>query len=250
MKIQLSKVWSGENNRDWYSSPKYDGIRAVYQNGQLLSRSGKEFHGLQHIIQECEESGFDFLDGELLIGNDFNTNQSVIMSHEHEQKKDVKFIVFAVGGSYKDTEEMIGAMRSSNLNHISPYKLINDSEVEAEMQRQLKNGYEGIMLRDPKVYYKSGRTNALLKVKPYQENDYRITGIKEGVGKFKGMLGAIEVEINGKSVSIGTGFNDQQRKDLFNFAIIGRMAEIRYQEKTKAGSLRFPVFGKLKPKDT
>lgn len=77
--------------------------------------------------------------------------------------------------------------------------------------------------------------------------EFTVIGMIEGKGKFSGMLGALTVDVDGVSVDIGSGFTDEQRDWLWNSCDpVGSLVEIKYQEKTKDGSLRFPVFLKFR----
>ena len=67
---------------------------------------------------------------------------------------------------------------------------------------------------------------------------------KEGTGKHAGKLGSVIVDFEGVEVQVGSGFSDALRDQIWedpeNF--IGRVIEVRYQEETPDGSLRFPTF--------
>ena len=54
---------------------------------------------------------------------------------------------------------------------------------------------------------------------------------------------------NGGEVHVGSGFTDIEREELWNrqSELTGRMIEVKYQEKTQDGSLRFPVFMRFRP---
>lgn len=49
------------------------------------------------------------------------------------------------------------------------------------------------MLRDPKSIYEHKRSKTLLKVKSYHDDDAKIIGYEEGVGRCVGMVGALRV---------------------------------------------------------
>jgi len=51
------------------------------------------------------------------------------------------------------------------------------------------------------------RSSTLLKVKSFQDDEVLIIGYADGKGKYKGMVGALEVKLkNGKKFSVGSGF--------------------------------------------
>ena len=64
-------------------------------------------------------------------------------------------------------------------------------------------------------------------------------------GKYRGMLGAFICKLpNGKTVSIGSGLKDEERK--LYFKQIPKMIEVEYQSMTKEGNLRFPIFKRIR----
>lgn len=79
--------------------------------------------------------------------------------------------------------------------------------------------------------------------------EFEIRGYAEGLGRTKGMLGAfLFILPGGTTMAVSDGFSITQRrkfwKERSNF--LGKKAEIQYQEKTPDGSLRFPVFLRIR----
>ena len=57
--------------------------------------------------------------------------------------------------------------------------------------------------------YENKRSNALLKVKKFEDAEATIIGHEPGTGRLTGLLGAIRVrEDSGTEFKIGSGFND------------------------------------------
>ena len=71
-----------------------------------------------------------------------------------------------------------------------------------------------------------------------------IEGFVEGTGKHEGKLGSVIVTFDGVQVQVGSGFSDELRGQIWadQQSFLGRTVEIRYQEVTPDGSLRFPTF--------
>lgn len=65
------------------------------------------------------------------------------------------------------------------------------------------------MLRDPESLYEGRRSDRLLKVKTFEDDEATVLDHEEGSGRCQGMLGALHV-INSKGIEfrIGSGFND------------------------------------------
>ena len=115
-------------------------------------------------------------------------------------------------------------------------KSIHDQYVEA--------GYEGSMIKDPLAPYSFKRDWSVMKYKDFHDVDLEIKQLIEGTGKHSGKLGSVVVSYNGVDVQVGSGFSDDLRDAIWNDKdnFIGRLIEVRYQEVTPDGSLRFPTF--------
>jgi DNA ligase-1 len=66
----------------------------------------------------------------------------------------------------------------------------------------------------------------------------------EGTGKHAGKLGSFQVNYQGVEVQVGSGLTDELRERVWadKESFLGRTIEVRYQEVTPDGSLRFPTF--------
>jgi DNA ligase-1 len=257
-----------------YAEPKWDGVRtiAMKRNGvvKLFSRNGKEFENfveLANALTGLPEG--TVLDGEVVSPRGF----SALMTRAKAapgKAVDVplSYRVFDGMTAYEwdkqECGEPLSSRRQDVLNYVdalaSPIvvmgeaKLCNSvAEVEAFYAEQLALGLEGIMLKSPDGLYTFKRNKTWLKLKPFDTADLKITGLIEGKGKYQGSLGALicEGEHQGKQIKteVGSGFTDDQRNGIWSSYIrsVGRTAEIRYQEITKAQdsdtwSLRFPTF--------
>jgi DNA ligase-1 len=112
----------------------------------------------------------------------------------------------------------------------------------------LDMGFEGAMVKDLDSPYVFKRGKNLLKVKKFFDADLKVVDFYEGKGKHKGRLGGIIVEgkIDGKSYSskVGSGFDDAIRDEIWmnRKKWMNAVVQVQYQDATKDGSLRFPVF--------
>ena len=124
----------------------------------------------------------------------------------------------------------------------------NMSDVEPIVNKIWARGGEGVMLNSSIGKYEIKRSKELLKVKHTEEHTLEVVDILEGTGKFEGMMGALVVDYNGNKLGVGSGFNDAQRKDIWDNPerYIGRSIEIdTFGESTNAlgeKSLNCPIF--------
>ena len=192
---QRAYVYSSKINYNignWYWSNKYDGIRCYYSatKDKLYYRSGREIPRLENILQSCKEicekDSLELLDGELWVpGLKFREISSLVRGQKYitdEQKDSIKFVLFAVrrpieGTNYNEsydtdfsTDEMVQYLNSIDYqNHLSfqklEYNIVENTieAIDAIARQQQDKGWEGIMLRHPKISYVAGGTRTLLK---------------------------------------------------------------------------------------
>lgn len=122
------------------------------------------------------------------------------------------------------------------------------ADVEPLVNEIWARGGEGVMLNSTVGKYEIKRSKELLKVKHTEEHVLEVVDILEGTGKFEGMMGALVVDYNGNKLGVGSGFNDAQRKDIWDNPekYLGRSIEIdTFGESTNAlgeKSLNCPIF--------
>ena len=263
---------------EWFAlSQKLNGNNCSYYKGKLISRQGKEFKGLQHIIDDIEKlpnhENF-FFNGELMRKNTDNISDDQnfqigtgIINSENEDKSCIYFNIYEVlpieefekGESkltYKNRRHDVLnplsiAIYRAELENISVIPIIYEGTDKSKIKELLKEfdskGFEGLMLnKDTK--WKNKRNNGILKVKSFKHADILCTDVVEGDGKYKGTLGLIKCDYKGYELGVGSGFTDEQRDYYWNNKeeIIGKIVQIKYkcETKNKQGSLsvQFPIF--------
>ena len=250
----------------WLIEPKLDGLRClsfINYKGEVtfLSRNGKELYNLGRIKEQIESLKLKdvVLDGEL---KDADWNESMSITKSSKTDKDNSKLIFHVFDRLKmvSWDNQVSSdllMRKQNLENDIIEDKDNLKKVKYEFiysweegkeayDNLLKEGYEGAVLKKVGSNYPFGRGNNWLKWKPEETYDIRITGVEEGKGRNEGRLGQFICDLNGVQVQCGGGFSDQQREHYWENRkeMIGVIIEVKCQEKTKDGSLRFPVFVK------
>ena len=152
-------------------------------------------------------------------------------------------------GGNNNVRDVINVLgKSEFIQYLEPLYVGNDiTQITKYSDLVIKQGQEGIMINLCKSPYETKRVNHLLKVKEFHTLDLRVIDKKEGTNRNKGKLGALVVDYKGFEVSVGSGYTDTLREELWNDEdIVGSIIEISYFEETcdKDGnlSLRFPVF--------
>jgi len=104
----------------------------------------------------------------------------------------------------------------------------------------VKGGGEGLMLHRADALYRAGRSDDLLKLKPWDDAEAVVVAHLSGSGKYAGRLGALLVELpNGQRLRIGSGFSDAQRDHP---PAVGTTITYRYRGQTAKGLPRFATF--------
>lgn len=267
-------------NKEWFSlSQKLNGNRASFYQGKLISRQGKEFTGMQHIISELNQLGIGwFYDGELIRknidnlpdGENFRIGIGIINS-DAISKEEIKFVIFDYfpdsellkkqsDSKYKIRRVMLNGLRKTikekDLKNIEIVTMVYEGTDQFQIMKWLdyavNMGWEGLMLNKDSVY-KCKRTTDLIKIKRFYSMDLPIVRVLEGDGRLKGTLGALVVKYKDNTVNIGSGFDDETRRRFWEDRdkIVGRVIEVKYKEiskdkKTGFESLQFPVYVRLR----
>lgn len=248
----------------WALEPKLDGYRMTIVDGIPLSRNKRVFTTVNHILSSFTEKELAtwVFDGEIMgESKDFDEAGGSIR-RKGEQATGAVYHVFDCIPR-KDWQKQTLSLRTrrkcleavcNDRKHIKVVQHIpvNDPSHEMltlTMQTFIDQGYEGAMAKDLTAPYMYERSDALLKLKQFVSADLPVVGMTEGRGKHKGKLGALIVEMNGVQSKVGSGFTDEQRKEIWNSSvpIVGQIVECQYQNVTKDGAMRFPVFLRFRP---
>lgn len=249
--VMLAKVLHRpvDVNQFWVSE-KLDGVRARWDGQQLISKGGQRFAAPDWFTRGFPEMP---LDGELWMarGHYEETVSIVRRQTPHEGWKRIKLMVFDLPAHKGLFSERVEAMRKLALQTPSPYLgVIEQFRLKSElalMQKRdeiTRQGGEGLMLHRQSALYQIGRSDDLLKVKPFEDAEAVVTGYKPGKGKNTGLMGSIKVRTDkGKEFYLGSGFSQAQRQ---NPPPLGSVVTYRYQGFTAAGIPRFAVFMRMR----
>ena len=272
----LEKVKMNGNEKIFISR-KLNGTRCAFIGNKCMTRQGKEYKGLEHIITDLQKLvGTDtFVDGELVYKNKeglsdsaaFQLGTGLAMS-KSEDKSELKLVIFDIfpleefwSGKSKETYsqrhkrlkelevEIVMEELEENLEVVEMfYDGYDHSEIWKWLDYAEEHDYEGCIINLDDCY-ECKRTKSLLKVKKFKEIDLRCTGVNIATsGKYKGLLGSITCKYGDSTVDVGSGFDDSTRQYYTDNPneIIGKVIAIKYKEETvnKNGgkSLQFPVF--------
>lgn len=293
MQVQLAKPYDHKYltkfNGLGYYSRKFDGKRMYYLDDIAYSRDNKICRPapIAHItaqISACHELRDFVTDGEVLYFNeDYSENfkKAISLTSRIERSPECErlyYVIFdlihsdffrveeeyeAFVNTYEKLKVKLEAepiegrcdLLKTKLPNVYIAKQSNDL-FEFTNHPQYKD-WEGLMLRDAGAPYQYKRTDKLLKIKQWQDIECKVVGVKAGIGKHLGRLGALIVDYKGYVVAVGSGFNDQEREilwrelkeggRLFDSLVNGELyIKVKYFEESQDAdgniSLRFPTY--------
>ena len=139
--------------------------------------------------------------------------------------------------------------------HVVPYWDYSEETRAQLWETVLAEGWEGLIARKNTIY-KSGRSKDLIKLKVFQDDEFKITGFLPKTqmqlvdGKMQPVecLGKFLIDYKGNTVEVGTGFTQEEAKEIWaNQAdYLGKLITVQYQGESEDASgkksLRIPSF--------
>ncbi len=232
-------------------SEKLDGVRAIWDGERLRFRSGLPVAAPEWFIAALPKVP---LDGELWAGRGTFERLSGIVRKTvpvDDEWRQVRYMIFELPGAPGDfatrarqIESVVQSAQLPWLQAIEQRPAVDRRQVAKMLADVLKAGGEGLMLHRADAPYETGRSDTLLKVKPWLDAEGVVVAHLPGKGRHAGRLGAVRLRLpDGRHLSIGTGFTDAQRDDP---PPLGSVVTYRYRELTASGLPRFASFLRIR----
>ncbi|MGR3913108.1 MAG: DNA ligase [Gammaproteobacteria bacterium] len=245
--IFLLKTYDGSQDvRGWVMSEKLDGVRGIWNGAQLISRGGNILRAPKWFTR-----GFPpfALDGELWTKRgDFENIVSIVRAQTPDARwRRVTYQVFEAphqrGGLRQRLAvpaDYLAAHPHAHIKIVRMRPVRAAADVRAFLAEITEAGGEGVVVRDPRAPYQTGRLASALKVKQHFDAECEVKKILPGKGKYRGMMGALQCEMaSGRQLKIGTGFTDKMRATPPQ---PGAIVTFKYYGRTASGAPRFPVY--------
>lgn len=236
--------------------PKYDGVRCITFVGndgeiKILSRKGKPYK-IPHLEKwAMEHRSMLPLDGELYNHKEL-TFQEIIsaVKKESDITRKIRYVVYDRPVDGLDNKTRWSQLMNAALHwekdaplYLSESRMCNNmEEIWAYHKECVSNGYEGVIVRNLDGLYEFGfRSNNLIKVKTFDDAEFKIVDVVEATGRDEGT--AIFVcECDGGTFNVKPQGSRELRAEYFNNAesLIGKMVTIQYQGLSDDGIPRFP----------
>jgi DNA ligase 1 len=246
--ILLAEVYRNQVDVAQYLvSEKLDGVRAIWDGQTLRFRSGKTINPPAWFLDGLPKRP---LDGELWMGRGTFERVAGIVRREipdDAEWRQVRYMIFELPGApgtfAKRAEQIREMVKQANvpwLSEIEQFTVVDRNSLQKRMKEVVRAGGEGLMLHRADAPYETGRSDTLLKMKPWEDAEAVVIGHLPGKGKHTGKMGALRVRAeDGREFSLGTGFTDQQRRDP---PPVGATVTYRYHDLTRKGLPRFASF--------
>jgi len=254
-----------------YIQKKYDGIRCIsyLKNNKVVmeSRKGIEFQNFEVLKDQLYElfkklpKNFYF-DGELYTDKlDFEVISGLIRLHEKKiTQKDVDSInkieyhiydfvdldnenIF-YKDRYKYLKDFFSLNNKSLCKNVDSILVEKLEDIKTYHDNFVKDGYEGIMIRDMNgIYEINKRSKYLQKFKEFLEEEFKIVGFHEGSSDEKGSVVWNCITKDNQEFSVRPKGTFESRKKLFDEGdkYIGKLLTVIFQEYSAEGIPRFPV---------
>ena len=256
---------------------KYDGIRLQAEimscdtqtDCFLTSRRGKnknaDYPEIAKELREIFEGENIILDGEII-------SQSFQELTRKDSKSKKNYVVFdllvdeklkymnrwdnlmSLFSNYSITEYKDKQLIKVNKNHIyfaEHYSCNSLSELQTYYEELNERKEEGVIIKLDDSIYERGSRKHMFKCKKVYTADLLCTGYKLGSGKRSNMVSTLCLEDKSKTikVDVGSGIDDYTSEQLtgdLEREFVGKIVEIKYNEITETGSIRFPRFVRIR----
>lgn len=261
-KPMLATKWEDRKDKlDYpvYVQPKLDGIRCVASRDGLYSRSGKAITAVPHIWRSLEpifNAQPDLvLDGELynhMLKEDFNRIVSLVRKTKpteadlEDSEMFIKYHVYDIASDKGNFGERIAKLQRLRVEDVAivPTDIATTEEdVDEIYGGYIEFGYEGGIVREDKPYEQK-RSKTLIKRKDFEDEEFEILRVEEGLGNWSGYAKRIVFRNNdGREVGAGLAATQEQAKKILEEAdeYVGKQVTIRFFTRTPDGVPRFPV---------
>ena len=255
------------------AQPKLDGVRCLAQvlpNGDvsLVSRNNKPFPEMPGIRAAIKAVGLPegtILDGELYSttlgatpAENFQkvvglTRRAKLKPQDIADSKEVSLNIFDLIQSDDAAMPFVNRWKLANsyakrdttgrLTMVPNFLVKTKQDIDNLLAQNLANGYEGVMIRDPKSPYQGRRSYYLQKYKKFDDEEFEVVGFQEGQGNDIGTVIWVCKTPSGKTFTTRPMGTREEKKLLFQNAqdYIGEMLTVKFQDYTVAGIPRFPV---------
>ncbi|MET0288988.1 MAG: DNA ligase [Pseudoxanthomonas sp.] len=232
-------------------SEKLDGVRGYWDGKAMWTRGGAKVTPPAWFTRDWPAVP---MDGELWIGRGrFDEVSALVRRTDGDPQawRAVRFMVFDLPSEPRPfvrraalIVQRVKAAGNSQLVALKQDVVADGNALHSRLALLVREGGEGLMLHRQDAVYGIGRSDALLKYKPFDDAEARVVAHVEGKGRLAGKLGSLVVQLSdGRRFRLGSGFTDAQRAAP---PPIGSWVTYRHSGKTSTGLPRFARFLRMR----
>lgn len=234
--VLLAKRWNESINPvGYWVSEKMDGYRAEWTGTHFKSRNGHTIKVPRWFTKDLPKIP---LDGEIWAGRgSFEVVASVVQGSREDAWNSVVYAVFDAPkhndlfeGRIQEARRVLE--RTKSRAFVIPFWIcLSRKELDAKLDEVIRGGGEGLMLRQPRSRYKDERSDTLLKVKRWYDDEACV--IEHVPSKeYPSMTGSLKVITRDGKIFKVAGLNVAT---MNNPPSIGTIITYKYQLLTKDG---------------
>lgn len=239
-----------------YVQPKLNGCRVFARKIdkstiEYTSRNGKKYETLGHLtpkLLSVMEAG-DILDGEVYVHGMHFQQIIRLLKKLRPESKDLQYHVYDKAEMKTPYHDRLVWLENKfgwegEIVVVHTHMAICEEDVYKYHSDFVKDGYEGVIVRNKKGKYKfRHRSKDLQKYKEFKDEEFKIVGCKEGTGIHEGCAVLECCLENGCTFFVYPKGTLEHRKKLLKDMdkIIGKDLTVRYQDVSEDGVPIFPV---------
>ena len=164
-------------------SEKYDGVRALWDGQQLRARSGNLINAPAWFLAKLPPQK---LDGELWLGRgQFEQLSGFVRKTTpvDNEWRQIKYMIFELPDApgtfeqrYQQIKQVVAATHWPQLVAVEQFRLPDNAALRRKLNEIVRAGGEGLMLHRADAPYLTGRSDALLKLKPLNDAEATVIG--------------------------------------------------------------------------
>ena len=237
-----------------YAQPKLNGYRMLKEadGKEAWTRGGKP-HVMECVKHLMWESPGTMTDGELLLPDMPKlqvTARAAKKFRDDGSSESLIYMVYDIVESFMPFSvryahlQRWAAAFPENVRLVETVIVNNEEELFAAHARFVEQGYEGTIIRSGDDGYNVGhRSNSLLKLKDFDDAEFRIVDVVEGKGSFKGKAIFVCETEAGYRFNVTPEGSHEYKAELWDTREDhpGKWLTVRYQDLSEDGAPQFPV---------
>ena len=241
--VMLATEYSGEDVTGWLLSEKFDGVRALWDGQNLISRNGNVFNAPAWF--KAQLPAHTKLDGELFMGRGMFQKVPGILRRKTPNDAEWALLTYQIFDAPGDAtaplpDRLKTARRaiagSAVCKMVEHFPCKGQDHLADTLKRITNAGGEGVVAKAPHGFYFTGRSESVVKIKPIYSDEAVVV---DYVMSNPGWVKSIVCQWRGVQFKLGQGLG---AADRLVPPKIGSAITFEYENTTDYGKPRFARF--------